>query len=72
MYYETHGEALDLFALLDQLGVKQFKAIGVSMGAKTLLHMSTQQITRIEAMVLVSAVRHTSLSWRAMAHTEAE
>src|SRR5690349_18602029 len=47
--------ALDVFALLDQLGVHRFKAIGMSMGAKTLLHMATQQPTRVDAMVLVSA-----------------
>src|ERR1051325_5467880 len=47
--------ALDVFALLDSLGVARFKAIGMSMGAKTLLHMATQQPDRIDAMVLVSA-----------------
>lgn len=47
--------AFDVYALLDRLGIRQFKAIGMSMGAKTLLHMATQQPDRIEAMVLVSA-----------------
>src|SRR5437870_4559808 len=47
--------ALDVFTMLDHLGIEQFKAIGVSLGAKTLLHMATQQPARIEAMVLVSA-----------------
>jgi len=47
--------ALDVFALLDYIGVKRVKAIGLSMGAKTLLHMATQQPDRVEAMVLVSA-----------------
>jgi pimeloyl-ACP methyl ester carboxylesterase len=47
--------ALDVFALLDYLGIERIKAIGMSMGAKTLLHMATQQPNRIEAMVLVSA-----------------
>jgi len=47
--------ALDLFALLDRLGIQRCKAIGVSAGGKTLLHMATQQPARIEAMVLVSA-----------------
>jgi pimeloyl-ACP methyl ester carboxylesterase len=47
--------ALDVFALLDNLGVKSFKAIGMSLGAKTLLHVATQQPARTEAMVLVSA-----------------
>jgi pimeloyl-ACP methyl ester carboxylesterase len=47
--------AADVFAMLDQLGVPRVKAIGLSMGAKTLLHMATQQPDRIDAMVLVSA-----------------
>ncbi len=45
----------DIFALLDRLDVPRVKAIGLSMGAKTLLHMATQQPARIDAMVLVSA-----------------
>ncbi len=71
--------ALDVFALLDQLGVNQFRAVGVSMGAKTLLHMATQQSTRIEAMVLVSAAPYFPEQARVlmrqasgMTHTEAE
>lgn len=47
--------ALDVFALLDQLGIERLKAIGLSLGAKTLLHVATQQPSRVEAMVLVSA-----------------
>jgi len=47
--------ALDLFALVDHLGIERFKAIGMSFGAKTLLHAATQQSARVEAMVLVSA-----------------
>jgi pimeloyl-ACP methyl ester carboxylesterase len=47
--------AVDVFGLLDRLGVERFKAIGMSLGAKTLLHAATQQPERIEAMVLVSA-----------------
>jgi pimeloyl-ACP methyl ester carboxylesterase len=46
---------LDVFALLDHLGIERFKAIGLSLGAKTLLHMATRQPSRVEAMVLVSA-----------------
>jgi pimeloyl-ACP methyl ester carboxylesterase len=45
----------DVFALLDRLGIQRIKAIGLSMGAKTLLHMATRQPARIDAMVLVSA-----------------
>ena len=52
----THRQAaLDVFALLDRLGVERCQAIGMSAGAKTLLHMATQQSARLEAMVLVSA-----------------
>ena len=52
----TFGQAAkDMFALLDRLGVPRVKAIGLSMGAKTLLHMATQQPERLDAMVLVSA-----------------
>jgi len=47
--------ARDAFALLDHLGVAHVKAIGVSAGAKTLLHMATEQPDRVEAMVLASA-----------------
>ena len=47
--------AHDVFGLLDRLGIDRFRAIGLSMGAKTLLHVATQQPDRVEAMVLVSA-----------------
>ena len=50
--------ALDVFALLDRLQIDRFKAIGLSAGGKTLLHMATQQPARIEAMVLVSATHY--------------
>jgi pimeloyl-ACP methyl ester carboxylesterase len=47
--------AEDVLALADHLGVDTFDAIGMSMGAKTLLHVATQQPRRVGAMVLVSA-----------------
>ena len=47
--------ALDVLALLDRLEVAKAKAIGLSLGAKTLLHVATRQPSRLEAMVLVSA-----------------
>jgi pimeloyl-ACP methyl ester carboxylesterase len=47
--------AHDMFALLDHLDIQRVKAIGLSMGAKTLLHMATLQPDRVDAMVLVSA-----------------
>lgn len=52
----THRQAaLDVFALLDALGIKQVKAMGSSTGGMTLLHMATQQPERVEAMVLIGA-----------------
>lgn len=46
--------ARDIFALLDHLGIDRVKAIGMSAGANTLLHMTTQQPSRIESMMHVS------------------
>jgi len=46
--------ARDVFALLDHLGIDRVKAIGVSAGANTLLHMATQQPPRIISMIHVS------------------
>ena len=52
----THRQsALDVFALLDALGIKQVKAMGSSTGGMTLIHMATQQPSRVEAMVLIGA-----------------
>lgn len=51
----THRQAaLDVFALLDHLGVNQFKAIGYSTGGMTIIHMATQQPTRVKAMIIIS------------------
>lgn len=50
--------ALDVFALLDRLGIGRFQAVGLSGGAETLLHIATQQPARIGAMVLVSATHY--------------
>lgn len=47
--------ALDVLALLNELAVDRFRAIGISLGAKTLLHVATMEPGRVEAMVLVSA-----------------
>jgi pimeloyl-ACP methyl ester carboxylesterase len=47
--------ARDVLSLLDHLALPRVKAIGMSMGAKTLLHVATEQPARVDAMVLVSA-----------------
>jgi pimeloyl-ACP methyl ester carboxylesterase len=71
--------ALDVFALLDHLGVGRFKVLGLSMGAKTILHMATQQPARVEASVLVSTTPYFPEQARAIMrqvstadHTDAE
>ena len=46
--------ARDIFALLDWLRIDRVKAIGVSAGANTLLHMATAQPQRVDAMIHVS------------------
>jgi pimeloyl-ACP methyl ester carboxylesterase len=52
----THRQAaLDMWALLDHLGIEHFKAIGASGGGNILLHLATQQPGRVAAMVLISA-----------------
>ena len=38
--------------------ILKFEAVGLSGGGNTLLHMATQQPSRVEAMVLVSATTH--------------
>ena len=55
MKFTFRQYALDVFALLDRLGIDRFKAIGLSGGGKTLLHVAMQQPDRVEAMVLISA-----------------
>lgn len=52
----THRQcALDTLALLNHLGIRECRAIGLSMGGNILLHMATLEPERIRAMVLVSA-----------------
>jgi pimeloyl-ACP methyl ester carboxylesterase len=79
MDFSFRQSALDVFALLDHLDIERFKAVGVSMGAKTLLHLATQQPARVEAMVLVSAAPYFPEQARSIMrqlnqdnHTEAE
>ena len=59
--------ALDVIALLDHLGVRRVSAIGMSLGAKTLLHVATIEPDRVDAMVLVSATPRFPDSLRAAA-----
>lgn len=55
----THRQsALDVFALLDRLGIEEVQAMGISTGGMTLLHMATSQPDRVEAMVLIGATSY--------------
>ena len=55
----THRQsALDVFALLDHLAMDEFKAMGISTGGMTLLHMATAQPERVKAMVLIGATSY--------------
>lgn len=47
--------AQDVLRLLDHLGVSRVGAIGMSMGAKTLLHMAMSRPDSVASMVIVSA-----------------
>lgn len=51
-------QASDVFALLEQLEISHCSAIGFSGGSATLLHMSTQQPTRFESLVLTGVAHH--------------
>jgi pimeloyl-ACP methyl ester carboxylesterase len=53
--YLFRDSARDVLALLDHLAVARVKAIGLSGGGITLLHVATMEPSRIEAMVPVSA-----------------
>jgi pimeloyl-ACP methyl ester carboxylesterase len=66
----THRQcALDVRALLDHLGIRRCKAIGLSMGGNTLLHVATQEPARIDAMVVVSATPYFPEQARAIMRT---
>jgi pimeloyl-ACP methyl ester carboxylesterase len=56
--FSHRQSALDVYAMLDQLGVTRFKAMGISTGGMTLLHMATQRQDRVEAMVLIGATSY--------------
>lgn len=53
--YSFKQSALDVFALLDHLGVDRAKVIGLSGGGITALHMATLEPSRVTAMVVISA-----------------
>lgn len=66
----THRQSSrDVLALLDHLGISRFRAMGMSSGAMTLLHIAVQQPERIESMVLVSGTASFPPQARALLRT---
>lgn len=53
--FRHEDAATDMFDLLDHLGIRTCKGVGISAGGNVLLHMATKQPDRITAMILVSA-----------------
>src|SRR6185436_17261939 len=53
--YSFRQSALDVFELLDHLHIDRVKAIGLSGGGITALHMATLQPSRLSALIAISA-----------------
>ena len=53
--FTFRDSARDVLALLDHLAIARVKAIGLSGGGITLLHVATMEPSRVEAMIPVSA-----------------
>lgn len=53
--YRFDEVATDVYALMDELGIDRFRAVGYSGGGIVLFHMATQEPGRLEAVVVVSA-----------------
>lgn len=66
----THRQCgLDVIELLDRLGMSRCKALGTSAGGNTLLHVSTREPQRVEAMVLFGAPSYFPVPARAIMRT---
>ena len=53
--FTMRQSAEDVHALLDHLGIARVRAMGISAGGMTLLHLATKYPERVETMVLVGA-----------------
>jgi pimeloyl-ACP methyl ester carboxylesterase len=62
--YTARQSSQDILALLDQLGIDRFNAIGVSSGGDILLHLSTKYPERVEKMVLDGTAHYFSKQLR--------
>jgi pimeloyl-ACP methyl ester carboxylesterase len=70
--FTFHRCGLDVLALLDHLGIERVRAVGMSLGAKTLLHVATLAPSRIERMILVSGTPRFPDATRALFRAAAE
>ena len=67
--FRHEDSAKDIYALMDELNINKFKAIGASSGGMTLIHMATMDSTRIKSMVLVGATSYLSQTDREIKKT---
>ena len=65
--FTTLNASEDLAALLNSLGLRRVRAIGVSAGGMVLLHLATREPDRISSMVLVSTAQRLPDQTRAFA-----
>jgi len=56
--FTMRQSAEDIRALLDKLGLKGVRAMGISAGAMTLLHLATKYPDRLDAMVLIGGTTY--------------
>lgn len=56
--YTMRQSAEDIRELLDHLGIKTVRAMGISAGGMTLLHLATKHPAKVETMVLIGAANH--------------
>jgi pimeloyl-ACP methyl ester carboxylesterase len=57
-HWTMSQSARDIYALMDHLKIERCNCVGFSTGAKTLLHMATQNSQRIEAMILIGGAMY--------------
>ena len=65
--FTTLNASEDIAALLNSLGLRRVRAIGVSAGGMVLLHLATREPDRISSMVLVSTAQRLPDQARAIA-----
>lgn len=56
--FTMRQSAEDIRALLDHLGIRRARAMGISAGGMTLLHLATKYPDRVDAMVVIGATTY--------------